>query len=60
MLRVLPVLMFMALLAATRASAGTATSDPPTYVGRAVCAPCHTREAVQYAGSHHDRAMQPA
>ena len=25
-----------------------------------MCVPCHRREAVQYTGSHHDRAMQPA
>jgi len=33
--------------------------SPPTYVGRAACAECHAPEAKAYAGSDHDRAMQP-
>src|SRR3954464_7850192 len=30
------------------------------FVGEAVCASCHPREAAAWAGSHHQRAMQPA
>jgi Flp pilus assembly protein TadD len=37
-----------------------ATAAGPDFVGRKVCVPCHTRQAVQYKASHHDRAMQPA
>jgi len=42
-----------------------ASSPPATvalvegFVGEAVCAPCHPREAAAWAGSHHQRAMQP-
>jgi len=32
----------------------------PQYVGRTVCADSHAEQAVQWAGSHHDLAMQPA
>ena len=32
----------------------------PVYVGRAACVPCHKQAAEQFAGSHHDRAMQVA
>jgi Flp pilus assembly protein TadD len=42
------------------AGGGAAQATAPTYVGREACVPCHTREAVQYKGSHHDLAMQPA
>ena len=31
-----------------------------SFVGRAVCAPCHAKEMATWTGSHHDRAMQPA
>ena len=47
-------------LTALPAAASEAQATGPTYVGRETCVPCHTREAVQYKGSHHDRAMQPA
>src|SRR5262249_39021440 len=30
------------------------------FVGEAVCALCHAREAAAWTGSHHQRAMQPA
>jgi predicted CXXCH cytochrome family protein len=30
------------------------------FVGQAVCASCHPREAAAWAGSHHQRATQPA
>jgi len=40
--------------------AAGAQGAAPAFVGRDACVPCHTREAVQYKGSHHDRAMQPA
>ncbi|HEX3765385.1 MAG TPA: multiheme c-type cytochrome [Kofleriaceae bacterium] len=41
----------------------TRASDPLTgsgFVGAAVCASCHPREAAAWTGSHHQRAMQPA
>ncbi len=31
-----------------------------TFVGEAVCASCHAREAAAWKDSHHQRAMQPA
>ena len=37
-----------------------AESVGATHVGRAVCASCHAKETAAHAGSHHDRAMQPA
>ena len=33
---------------------------PTEYVGRAVCAECHEKQATQWVGSHHDKAMQVA
>jgi len=33
-------------------------AEQTEFVGRDACVPCHTRQAVQYRGSHHDRAMQ--
>lgn len=39
---------------------GAAAAAEPSYVGRAACADCHEREDALYAGSHHDRSMQPA
>jgi len=30
------------------------------YVGRTICAECHPQQNTQWAGSHHDLAMQPA
>ena len=39
---------------------GATSAVPATYVGRQACVPCHTHAAERYAGSHHDRAMQPA
>ena len=39
---------------------GPATADAPAYVGRQACVPCHEAAAERFAGSHHDRAMQPA
>ncbi|HEX8115106.1 MAG TPA: cytochrome c3 family protein, partial [Kofleriaceae bacterium] len=42
-------------------------SSPPVvvaglvgFVGEAVCASCHPRQAAAWTGSHHQRAMQPA
>ena len=32
----------------------------PQYVGRNVCANCHSDQVAQWSGSHHDLAMQPA
>jgi hypothetical protein len=43
-------------------SAATAAGEtaPVEYVGRSVCTECHESQAVQWSGSHHDLAMQPA
>ena len=35
-------------------------SVPSDYVGRTVCAECHETQDMQWTGSHHDQAMQPA
>lgn len=41
--------------------ATTATAPaPPSFVGSAVCAPCHPAEMERWRGSHHDLALQPA
>jgi predicted CXXCH cytochrome family protein len=40
--------------------ASTAVVEQPAYVGRAACLPCHKAQDEQFAGSHHDRAMQVA
>lgn len=42
--------------------ASTANSAPvaASYVADAQCAECHRKEATQWRGSNHDRAMQPA
>ena len=50
----------MWLASALPLAAAHAQAAAPQFVGRETCVPCHTREAVQYRGSHHDRAMQPA
>lgn len=63
----------MALLALAACTKGpdtalvTAAASPvakesaePAYVGGAVCAGCHAREADAWRGSHHDLAMQEA
>lgn len=49
-----------ALTGCSRAPVAQQTEVAPTYVGRAACAECHAAEAKAYAGSDHDRAMQPA
>jgi predicted CXXCH cytochrome family protein len=42
-------------------SAGAAPIDsPPTYVGAAVCAPCHTAAHAKWSGSRHSKMVQPA
>ena len=50
---------FLSWLILSEAVMAGATA-PVEYVGRSVCAECHVEEAVQWAGSHHDLAMQPA
>ena len=50
---------FLSWLVLSEAVMAGATA-PVEYVGRSVCAECHVEEAVQWAGSHHDLAMQPA
>lgn len=63
--------LLVGVLAIAGARSSAATPEPTVtqaapavredgYVGRAVCANCHQREDALYAGSHHDRAMQPA
>ncbi|MBI5504647.1 MAG: tetratricopeptide repeat protein [Deltaproteobacteria bacterium] len=37
-----------------------AAAGTPAYVGGQTCVPCHEAAAALLAGSHHDRAMQPA
>lgn len=36
------------------------TAGTASYVGRAACAACHQAETEQWAGSHHDKAMEEA
>ncbi len=36
----------------------TETATAATFVGRQVCAQCHSKEVELWEGSHHDRAMQ--
>ncbi len=36
----------------------TETATAATFVGRRVCAQCHSKEVELWEGSHHDRAMQ--
>lgn len=36
------------------------TAASAEYVGRDVCASCHSQQVSQWSGSHHDRAMQSA
>ncbi|MCC6123718.1 MAG: tetratricopeptide repeat protein [Pirellulales bacterium] len=61
-LSLLPILTFFLLLIAffvySRRSGPDAS--PPQYVGRAECAECHEKEMKLYAGSDHDRSMDPA
>jgi tetratricopeptide (TPR) repeat protein len=45
--------------AGTRAVARPSETGPG-FVGSAVCAGCHAREAELWSGSHHDRAMEVA
>ncbi len=35
-------------------------ADAGVFVGRTTCAECHQKQATQWAGSHHDLAMQEA
>ncbi len=37
-----------------------AQNSEPTYVGSADCADCHSQESKEWAGSHHQRAMEHA
>jgi predicted CXXCH cytochrome family protein len=37
-----------------------APETSPDYVGRKVCTNCHSEQAAQWSGSHHDLAMQEA
>jgi len=52
------VLFLAALFLFESSLAGTKKS--PQSVGGAVCVECHEKQLVQWSGSHHDRAMQPA
>jgi len=36
------------------------TADTKQFIGRSVCTECHQKQASQWAGSHHDLAMQQA
>ena len=44
----------------TTVASGAPAAAEPTDAGRSACVECHKREDASYAGSHHDRAMQPA
>jgi tetratricopeptide (TPR) repeat protein len=43
-----------------RSTTSAASEVPSSFVGHAVCASCHAREAAAWQGSDHQRAMQPA
>jgi Flp pilus assembly protein TadD len=55
-------LKILCLFAGLVLSAAIAAGEtaPVEYVGRSVCTGCHESQAVQWSGSHHDLAMQPA
>ncbi len=55
----LKVILLLVGLVTFEAATGSETTAE-TYVGRSVCAECHESQAVQWSGSHHDLAMQPA
>ena len=68
-LRRIALLIGLTLVAAGRPVVADPESTPhggapgaaePRYVGRSACVECHKPEDASYAGSHHDRAMQPA
>jgi Flp pilus assembly protein TadD len=42
------------------APAASARSIAPHYVGSAACRDCHSEQHAEWAGSHHELAMQPA
>ncbi len=46
------LVVFQAAIAGQQGAAG--------YVGRSACTECHENQVAQWAGSHHDLAMQPA
>ncbi|MDX2088608.1 MAG: cytochrome c3 family protein [Kofleriaceae bacterium] len=46
--------------APARAATSPSNNAPAAFVGEAVCASCHAREAAAWRGSDHQRAMQPA
>ena len=51
----------LALLAALSAGAAEPQAEArPGYIADRECAACHPRQAAAWAGSKHDRAMQPA
>lgn len=60
MARVLPFLLALLAGTAARSAEPDAVAAAPTYVGTAVCAPCHGAQHTAWAGSNHDRAMQIA
>jgi Tfp pilus assembly protein PilF len=55
----LNIIFFLAWLVFFEAAVAGETA-PIEYAGRSVCAECHEKQAVQWTGSHHDLAMQPA
>jgi tetratricopeptide (TPR) repeat protein len=57
----LPALLLLAALAAPAAAAAPPQGEArPDYVADQECVACHPRQAALWAGSKHDRAMQPA
>jgi hypothetical protein len=57
-MRLKVLFLFAGLLLSTATGAGETV--PVETVGRSVCAECHESQLVQWSGSHHDLAMQPA
>ncbi len=53
-------LLFVTLLLCPFGVYAANSAETSDYVGREACAPCHKSILDRYAGSHHDRAMQPA
>lgn len=55
-----PTLALLVLVACTETEQAPPSGGDAEFVGTAVCAGCHVKEAELWSGSHHDLAMQPA
>ena len=58
--RVLVVGLVLVALALAAGLSRAGAADIGDYVGSAVCSGCHAAQAQAWAGSHHQRALQPA